>query len=277
MFPKEATVSTSFPHDSNFLLFPSPTKNPNLHLQKCVRRPLFFVEGKDVWKGGPVSAFTRPGSPSLVLVCRLIAREASQVLHEIRELRFMVLPQGLARGAISCYHQLYAVEAFVLVLQRTERLGLTINAHACPSHEASQLALLNFVCTVLDERPAPPHNLAMSFQCCFGSSKTFCKDKIFNPVERFQSLEFTSAAHHPWNSKCTWAKVVLNSTKTPSGTVRQPMTERKAFEYYFEAIKRTQHPSIEMPRLRRWNPLRFVCSLAAGRPRGRFKEDTGEP
>lgn len=149
----------------------------------------------------------RPGPPSLLRVSRLVAEEASQVLHEVRELRVLVISQGLATGAISCYHRFCSLEAFIPVLKRIQRLTLIVNTHPGNRVDEPYLQLLDWICTLLEQRQVPIRNLGMIMDCCFGDLRTGCRQDKFDLARRFQEMRPTFVDHQPWNAKCTWAKV----------------------------------------------------------------------
>ena len=200
-------------------------------------KPLFFIEGKDVWRCGPASAFMRPGPPRLLLTCRLIATEASEILHELRELRFMAISHGSDTAPISCYHRFCSVDAFMPVLKRVRRLSLAVNTHAGPKDELCGMALLNFICTVLENRTTPLRGLRLTFDCCFSTSQVRCRDDWFHLAERFRLLGPIQVEHRPWNGKCTWANVCDTRTMTLPIMLQGLLTEQEAFARYLRAIE----------------------------------------
>ena len=170
-------------------------------------QPLFLIENSEIWRCGPPSAFLKPGPPSLVRVCRLIAEEASQILHEVREIRILVISQGFPTGAISCYHRFCSLNAFKAVLERIQTLTLVVNTH--PGHRVDEpfMELLDWIATLLEGRSVPIRNLGMILECCYGDKRRICADDKFRLAERFQELCPTYVEHWPYNGKCTWASV----------------------------------------------------------------------
>lgn len=207
-----------------------------------IERPEFFIEGKDVWRCGPSSAFMCPGPPSILLVCRQVAEEASEVLHEVRELHFMAIPKGLATQPISCYYRFGSVEAFVPVLRRIQRLSLAVNTHAGQNDELFGMALLNLICSVLENRPTPPRGLRLSFNCCFSTSRVRCQDNVYYIAERFRLLGPIFIEHLPWNGKCTWANVYDSRARSPSLMFPNPLTEEEALSRYLSTIENDVYP-----------------------------------
>lgn len=170
-------------------------------------QPLYYIEKNEVWRCGPNAAFKRPGPPSLLRVCSLIAEEASQVLHEVRELRLMVVSQGLQTVTIACDHRFRTLEEFVPTLKRVQTLTLIINTHPGFRLDTPHMKLLDSICTFLEQRPVPIRNLGLVLECCFGDRRIRCTGDQFDLACRFQELQPTYVEHWPWNAKCTWAKV----------------------------------------------------------------------
>ena len=170
-------------------------------------QPLYYIRHNEVWRCGPNEAFKRPGPPSLIRVCRLIAEEASQVLHEVRELRVMVISQGLPTAAIACDHKFCTLDEFVPILKRIQTLTLVINTHPGFRLDTPYMQLLDSVCTFLEQRSVPIRNLGLILECCFGDKRISCTGDQFDLGRRFQALHPTYVEHWPWNAKCTWAKV----------------------------------------------------------------------
>jgi hypothetical protein len=201
------------------------------HVLFGTEQPFFFIENSEVWRCGPPPAFMRPGPPSLLRVSRLIAEEASQVLHEVRELRLLVISQGFVTGAISCYHRFCSLEAFIPVLQRIQRLTLIVNTHPGHSMDEPYLQLLDWICTLLEQREVPIRNLSMIMECCFGDLRRACRQDKFDLARRFQEMQPTLVDHQPWNAQCTWAKVKQTEGRYKRATVmprvEQPVSMRE--------------------------------------------------
>ena len=209
--PSTKSVSTAQRSDIQMSpLFRLPPEIRNIiyaHVLRGTEQPFFFIENSEVWRCGPSPAFLRPGPPSLLRVSRLVAEEASQILHEVRELRLMVISQGVPTARFGAYHRFCSLEAFIPVLKRIHTLTLIVNTHPGARVDEPYLQLLDWICTLLEQREVPIRNLGMIMDCCYGDLRRACRVDKFDLARRFQELQPTFVDHKPWNAKCTWAKI----------------------------------------------------------------------